>query len=813
MKMLAAIEKRLPRRLTSRIILGVVGIVVGAGMVTTLAINQILANSLRSQLIRNGLFLTQSLAENLANHLVEGNLASIQLALNNLKDSNPDIVYAFAYGPATPIVHTFSDGFPADLLTIDQISWQRSGGVLLLHAENGLIWDFAFYPLDGVPAVLHIGVSEQRILSEQWEITRIVILLTVLGCLLAALMTFGITRLAMLPLVELTQRVRHLGKGNYDQRITVTLGDEIGELGQAFNTMADNIQHAIERLKKSERGYRALLTAAGEVGEGIALIGEKGDKEGELLYVNETFARILGYNPADLIGVNISAVLHPNELQETQKFWLSLQDAAPHTETKELKVLDRQGNPHILETSSTIVEYEEQRAIAWFARDITQRKMQEAELRLRNRELKALNTLAFALNQPYQKDFLAYVLHETLQALELSQGWITVIEEDTRSEVVASEGIDADTRNLLEDIYRNLFYPYEPQQGIRKPVGLDNLCEIFEKKDTPFGNLTVLKPKIMAAKQDWQEGYKNPAITFPSLENTRPADNLFVSVPLGSPQKPLGFLWVAFPSDSNIEYQIGLLSTIAHQIGIVLENVRLWEELQEKERLRAELLHKALQAQEDERYRIARELHDETGQSLNALVFGLKALETSLSTDVEQAKALVTRLKAAVADTIRELQTIIYDLRPTLLDDLGLIPAVRWYAETRLETLGIEVVWQVDELSTRFPSQVETTLFRIAQEAMTNISKYAQAREVRIELREQREKNRVLLSICDDGIGFDVDQVFKEPVSLNQGLGLIGMRERAELLGGTLEWRSAPGQGTCIVAKIPLPQRKGEQDG
>jgi len=237
-------------------------------------------------------------------------------------------------------------------------------------------------------------------------------------------------------------------------------------------------------------------------------------------------------------------------------------------------------------------------------------------------------------------------------------------------------------------------------------------------------------------------------------------------------------------------------------MGIALENAWLWTELQEKEQMRAELYAKAIQAQEDERRRIARELHDETGQSLNALIFGLKTAEVSLKSDPAQAATLIGRLKSAAGDTVRELQSVIYDLRPSLLDDLGLIPALRWFAEARLEPQGIQVKWDIQGSEQRLTPEIETALFRIAQEALTNISKYAQATKVDMNLNFM--KDRVILEIHDDGKGFDAESMLAYRTEDGRGLGLLGMRERTELLSGYFNATSIPGRGTTIHAELPV---------
>ena len=757
-----------PSRMTTRIMLGLVLIVVSAGIVTTLAINQILARSLREELRNSGHGMATSLGESLANALVEGNLANIQETLNTILASNSDIIYVFAYGPQTPVIHTFPNGFPRDLLSL--ISASSDLNEYLLQTENGIVRDFVYHPLDGVSAEVHIGISENRILAEQWRVTQLVMTLTAIGCLLAVGMTYGFSRLATYPLLEFIRRVQRLGQGHLDERISFSSDDEIGALAQAFNTMADEIQSAIHRLRNSEAGYRTLLSAAGDVGEGIALISDRSPGEGNLLYVNDTFAHLVGFETKYLIGMNVSSVLHPDSIESARNSWQTIREGSTNSESTELVLTDRHGNKYVVETASTLIEYQGSRALVWFTRDITDRKRREQELRLRNRELAALNAVAAALNEPYSPNFLQRALDEILQALELEIGWVTLFRANEATQIVACEGFDLKSSNIE--------FPN---------------CNCSKVLNTG-------QPILVEANEHCVLKF----LQQPEIKSLRHA-----TIPLGTREKLFGVLSVAFPQERPFdEYNLRLLTAIGKQMGIALENATLWGELQEKERLRTELLAKAIRAQEDERRRIARELHDETGQALNAMVFGLKAAETALAVDPSQAREVVARLKSAAGDTVRELQTIIYDLRPSLLDDLGLTPALRWYAETRLQNEGVEIVWNINSAERRLPAEVETALFRIAQEAITNIAKYASASEVHIGL--AFDEGQAVFKISDNGVGFNIEELLAHPPESGRGLGLLGMRERVELLRGKFEVTSTPGSGTRIGVELPVQHFAGD---
>jgi two-component system, NarL family, sensor histidine kinase UhpB len=218
------------------------------------------------------------------------------------------------------------------------------------------------------------------------------------------------------------------------------------------------------------------------------------------------------------------------------------------------------------------------------------------------------------------------------------------------------------------------------------------------------------------------------------------------------------------------------------------------------EMLRA-ISERAINAHEEERVRIARGLHDDTAQAISMLIIHLERLEKSipdgnpvLTQRTVEARQLATRL-------LDDLRDVIWNLRPSILDDLGLVPAIRWYAQDKLGRLGTEVSFDIPGETIRLPSHLETMFFRIAQEAVSNILHHAQAKSVIIGFHQQ--KNRVCLEIKDDGRGFQVDQIASEALSRKQ-LGLLGIRERVSLVSGEVKVESAPGLGTRLQISVPL---------
>ena len=211
------------------------------------------------------------------------------------------------------------------------------------------------------------------------------------------------------------------------------------------------------------------------------------------------------------------------------------------------------------------------------------------------------------------------------------------------------------------------------------------------------------------------------------------------------------------------------------------------------ERVSRNAVRRVVAAQELERARLARELHDETGQALTSILLGLKPLE-QLATN-EEGVAAVTSVRELVVSTLQDVRRLAVELRPSALDDFGLVAAVERLAATFREQSGIEVDLETGLGDERLPAEVETALYRIVQEALTNVVKHAGARRVSILL--TRQANRVVAIVEDDGHGFDEGP-------REDGLGLIGMRERVGLVGGLLRIESAPGSGTTIAAEVPV---------
>ena len=218
-----------------------------------------------------------------------------------------------------------------------------------------------------------------------------------------------------------------------------------------------------------------------------------------------------------------------------------------------------------------------------------------------------------------------------------------------------------------------------------------------------------------------------------------------------------------------------------------------------------------METQEEERRVLSRELHDEVGQSLSASLVGLSNLSAAIRTNAgKQMENEITALRRIVEGTMRMVRNITLLLRPSMLDDLGLEPALRWYTQRQAALTGMDAEFRADPLEERLDPMIETECFRVAQEALTNVVRHSRARAVKVNLSHQDGHLRLVVS--DNGVGFDVDSLRREAVE-GASLGLLSMEERAARAGGGLEFCSSPGQGTEIRAWFPLKWREPEAQG
>lgn len=308
-------------------------------------------------------------------------------------------------------------------------------------------------------------------------------------------------------------------------------------------------------------------------------------------------------------------------------------------------------------------------------------------------------------------------------------------------------------------------------------------------------SVTLTPAETACTKQAAQRAYESGSTAYVAEPMSGTS---IVSVPLFAQAQATGALCLAHRAAFS-NYPV--IHTLARQLGIALENSRLYEQVQEKEYLRGKLLEHAVSAQEEERKRIARELHDETGQTLTALAVGLGGVEETIAQDPALAKRQISELKVLSMQAIDNLRQFVYDLRPSLLDDMGLVAALRWFAQQYAERSHLQVNVEILGDKRRLSSKIETVLFRIAQEGLNNIGRHAQATMATIRLEFRTTK--AVLVVRDNGRGFDADDMLRAHPA-RRAWGLLGIQERMTLVGGKFSIDSAPGRGTTLRVEVPI---------
>ena len=393
----------------------------------------------------------------------------------------------------------------------------------------------------------------------------------------------------------------------------------------------------------------------------------------------------------------------------------------------------------------------------------------------RQRALEVMSRISAALHQArHVGEMLTDVLRATGEMVQAHSGWV-LVERGGRYETAAAFGLSGP---LARDGAAS-------RNGQSAPAGSCRCLDLLRADLLPAQGGVVDCDRFAGAR-----GILRHA-----------------SIPLRS-ARARGVLNLVLPSGRVFtQRELSLASAIGTQVSFAMDKAQLLDELRDKEADRTGLIRRLLSAQEDERKRIARELHDETGQSLAGLMLELEAarLEDARGTPVTQ--ETLARLRRLAARTVESVRALIYDLRPAVLDDLGLVPALRWYTQSQVVARGLDVRLSERLGSERLDAALETTIFRIAQEALWNAVKHAGASHVDVEL--FRADGRLVLRVRDDGRGLTAGGSDDRRGRIGVGLG--GMVERAAALGGTVQVLSRPEGGTEVLAEFPATAaRRGQ---
>jgi PAS domain S-box-containing protein len=553
------------------------------------------------------------------------------------------------------------------------------------------------------------------------------------------------------------------GHGSLTTALEAMRRDAFGYLLKPFEP--DLLLATVERALEKRRLVRALQEAeehhrliTEHIDDALFLL----DPEATLTYVSRSAEILTGYSEVELLSRPFALLFEPHSAAEIVARLLAVGDAAGASARVDARLLRKDGTPIWVEwTATTVVQGGRPTGLLAVARDVSERKRAEEIARA-----------------------LADAGRELVGTLEPAE--------------VARRIVDAVIR--LFDGRRSALFQLEPASGelvVLASGGADE-PERWVGRRFPAGT-TVASRAIEEGRPVWSADvlaeYGQHLGTELRADLEEMALGAVLAVPVLARGRTLGALALGDAAGRRFGEEEGrLLAAFAGHAAIALENARLFAELRAgRDQLEA-LSRRLVEVQETERRHLARELHDEIGQGLTGL--GL-TLEMSARGRSDEARAHLADAQGLVGELMARVRQLSLDLRPAMLDDLGLLPALQWLFERYTTQTGIAVAFRHSGFE-RLPPDVETAVFRVVQEALTNVARHARVQEVAVRL--VAAAHRLWLEVEDRGVGFDADAGLGGP---STG-GLLGMRERVSLLGGRLSLTSAPGRGTHLTADLPL---------
>ena len=528
-------------------------------------------------------------------------------------------------------------------------------------------------------------------------------------------------------------------------------GEPLYWLGVQFD-ITDR-REAEEALRQSEGRYRTVVKQAAE---GIFVV----DIDTKLiLEANAAYRNLLGYTAKDMLGLGLTlydVVAHDRE--SIDLYLKQIQEERVHF-IGERRHRRKDGSLVDVEVSSSVIPYGDGEALCVVVHDITERKRSAERLQRSLDALLGLYEAGQILSSSLEREEVGSRLLEiACHVSNLTAAVISIPDEEGELRIWRSTG--------LEGLWQQVRFSSE----------------------------------AMAARQRVLETRKHQAIRLQQPGDGVELVNL--NLPLLVRGRIIGVLEAYGPEALTERQNQETLISLANQAASALENARLYAELTERENQLQTLLRKLITAQEEERRKVSYEVHDGLAQTAAGAHQLLQAFARQHPPASDKGRKDLARVLERVQQTVGEARYVIADLRPTALDDFGLGAAVRLQVE-KIRNQGSQVEYEEALGDERLPAEVETALFRVAQEALTNVYKHAPSARVQITLR--RLDDSVRLHVRDWGPGFDPEKI-TDGGGPGERLGLSSMRERVALLGGHLEVHSRPGEGTEVIAKISTVQ-------
>jgi PAS domain S-box-containing protein len=546
---------------------------------------------------------------------------------------------------------------------------------------------------------------------------------------------------------------------------TSAFRDDSGRITGGLEIFKDitEIKRLQEEIAKRERKYRRVFEGSHDMIYATSL-------DGRIKDINQAGVELMGFKEKKELLANLTAGGLYRNAADRDKF-LAVITSKGFVKDYEAEFKKRDGSPlHVL-ISSRMYENTKTGEVEFegIIKDITRRKQNEEVISQRNRELSIINSIAVALNHTMDfNQILKVTLEKVIQVLRLDRGGLFLIDRTAKQVRLRSRfNIPETTADSTDEVvFKDALLM---QYLIEEDVGLP------------------------------------PEASFPSFQvryrATRGQTNLWLTCFLITFKgRAIGFFGLSIPPGRVLSYhEIHLMGSLGNFLGGAIENIQMMGTIQRHRQELRRLTEKLFQSQEEERRRIARELHDEAGQSLTAVKLGLDRLEEKHAVDTGL-KDEINEIRQMTQRTAGEIRRMSYHLHPTLLSDLGLEPALNLYFKEIRKHSDLEIEFQTIGFDRRLKPDIETVLYRFSQETLTNALKYSGAENFNLSI--IKSYPRIIFLAEDDGVGFDAEIIGRD----RRSLGLLGMRERASLLKGTFQLRSTPGEGTRIRIEIPLDE-------
>lgn len=532
-------------------------------------------------------------------------------------------------------------------------------------------------------------------------------------------------------------------------------------------------QRAEADLHQAEARYRSLVDSVQDYA--IFML----DPDGRVASWNTGAERITGYCTEEIIGQHFRCFF-PDEAVQHNRPEYELQIAADRGRYVDEAWRVRKDGTRFWASVVLAVVHDEHGAVRGFSkvtRDVTEQQQVEAALRHYTARLNVLYEISRAILTAQSPEAIAEATVRRIRHLVPCQ-YVSMQTCDDATETLRILAVEHDS--MLHTIPDRL----EPARF------MDDLSTLRQGQTHYVPDIQrALPPQQMP--RDWQAAGLRSYLGVPLL-----ARGVLIGVLTLAASAP-----GAFGPDA-----LDVVRQVADQLAVALQNARLFAEVRTGREQLQGLSHRLIEVQETERRAIAGELHDEIGQALTLVKMNLQALQDA-QTDSTTAVALFESV-GIVEQALQQVRDLSLDLRPSLLDDLGLIAALRWYGARQARHAGVSFHFTGRLPDERLPAMLETTCFRVAQEALTNVVRHAQAQHVWVDVLLQDET--LQLTIRDDGVGFD-PHIAHIRARYGNSFGLLGMRERVAIAGGTISMISRPGQGTTVIACFALQAADGRE--